>query len=382
MLKIGIIAGEASGDLIAAQLMKAIKAECPSVTFEGIAGPHMIAEGCRPIFRIEQLSVMGVVEVLQKLPELLSLRKAIKAYFRQNLPAVFIGVDSPDFNLHVEAFLKRYGVPTVHYNSPTIWAWRKNRVYTIAKAVSLMLTLFPFEAAIYEQHKIPVRFIGHPLADSIPEKIDVKKLRRELGIDVEGKIIALLPGSRAGEIKQLGKLFLETAALCLRQDPTLKFVVPLVNEARLSQFQTLCKALPKDFPIQLFMANSQSIIAASDAVLVASGTATLETALMQKPMVVAYRLNWLNYCIAQLLIKIPYFSLPNLVLNKPVVPEFFQQQATPENLSQALMSQLNLPTNASLFADFNQMRDMLAKGASQQAASAILNLIPRQAYML
>lgn len=376
MLKIGIIAGEASGDLVAAQLMKAIKAECSLVTFEGIAGPHMIAEGCRPIFRIEQLSVMGVVEVLQKLPELLSMRKAIKDYFRQNLPSVFIGVDSPDFNLNIEAFLKAYGVPTVHYNSPTIWAWRKNRVYTIAKAVSLMLTLFPFEAAIYEQHKIPVQFIGHPLADSIPEKIEVKKLRSQLGIDSQGKIIALLPGSRAGEIKQLGRLFLETASLCLRQDPTLKFVVPLINEACLLQFETLCRALSKDFPIQLFIANSQQIIAASDAVLVASGTATLETALMQKPMIVAYRLNWLNYRIARWLVKVPYFSLPNLLLNKSVVPEFFQQQATPENLSKALISQLNLPTNTPLFSDFKKIREMLAKGASKQAARAILNLIP------
>jgi lipid-A-disaccharide synthase len=375
MLRIGIVAGEASGDLMAAQLIKAITRACPLVVFEGIAGPNMIAEGCRPIFKTEQLSVMGVVEVLQRLPQILLMRRAIKNYFRQNLPAVFIGMDAPDFNLSIEAFLRTCGVPTIHYNSPTIWAWRKRRVHAIGKAVSLMLTLFPFENAIYEQHKIPAQFIGHPLADSIPEIINVKQVRSKLGIDVHAKVIALLPGSRAGEINQLGTLFLDTALLCLHQDSALKFVVPFVNEARRLQFQELCSTLPKNFPIQLFTANSQEVIAASDAVLVASGTATLETALLQKPMVVAYRVNWLNYQIARLLIDVPYFSLPNLLLNKAVVPEFFQQQATADRLSEALMNQLHLPENTPLFADFKQIRKMLAQSASERAANVVLGLV-------
>ncbi len=378
MLKVGIVAGEASGDLMAAELMKAIKRLCPSVSFAGIAGPKMIVEGCHAVFNIEQLSVMGIVEILQRLPQILSMRRAVKTYFQQNVPDVFIGVDAPDFNLNIEAFLKARGVPTVHYNSPTIWAWRKRRVHTIAKAVSLMLTLFPFETAIYQQHNIPVEFIGHPLADSIPKIINVEQARHELGIEQAAKVVALLPGSRSGEIKQLGKLFLATASLCLRDDPTLKFIVPFVNEMRLLQFQALCATLPSDFPIRLFADNSQKVIAAADVVLVASGTATLETALMQKPMVVAYRLNWLNHQVAKLLINIPYFSLPNLLLNKAVVPEFFQQQATPECLSKALMAQLSLPKHGPLFTDFNKIRGMLTQSASEKAARAVLDLVASQ----
>lgn len=375
MLRIGIVAGEASGDLVAAELMHAIKLVHPSVVFEGIAGRNMIAQGCKPIFNVEQLSVMGVVEVLHRLPELLSIRKGIRNYFQHNLPDVFIGIDAPDFNLNIEAFLRARGVPTVHYNSPTVWAWRKNRIYTIANAVSLMLTLFPFEAAIYERHKIPVRFIGHPLADSISKITDIKQIRNALEIDENAKIIALLPGSRLGEIKQLGPLFLQTALSCFRENPTLKFVVPLVNEACFSQFKHQCAVLPENFPLQIFTTKSHEVIAAADTVLVASGTATLEAALMQKPMVVAYRLNWLNYLIAKLLIRVPYFSLPNLVLNKAVVPEFFQQQATPDNLSRAVMQQLMLTKDAALFDDFRKIKEILAQSASEKAADAILSLV-------
>lgn len=391
MLKIGIVAAESSGDLVGAGLMRAIKMRCPSVIFEGIAGPCMIAEGCVPLFKVDQLSVMGVFEVLAKLPEILSIRRAIKRHFASNVPDIFIGVDAPDFNLPIEGFLRKKGVKTVHYNSPTLWAWRKNRIKVIQKTTSLMLTLFPFETAIYEAHNVPVKFIGHPLADSISANVDVQKSREVLGIETAipaepsepyamkvskgGKIIAILPGSRAAEVKQLGRLFLKAAQWCLVKDPTLKFVVPMVSEARLVQFRAICADLPPNFPIQFFVAHSRVVIAAADAVLLASGTATLETALLQKPMVVAYRFNAFNYQIARLFIKVPYFALPNLLLNKLVVPEFFQDQATPERLGAALLEQLDRGKEVVLLNDFKYLRQLLAQSADEKAARAVLGLL-------
>jgi lipid-A-disaccharide synthase len=374
MLKIGILAGEPSGDLIGSELIRAIKTKYPDSVFAGIAGPKMVAEGCQAIFTIDALSVMGVVEVLQKLPHLISVRRKIKRYLRQYLPDIVIGIDCPDFNLPVEAYLKKHHIPTVHYNSPTIWAWRKNRIKNIKHAVSCMLTLFPFETPLYEQAHIPVKFIGHPLADSIPETIQVTEIRKQLGIDPQAKVIALLPGSRTSEIKHLGPLFLATAAWCLERNPQLKFIVPMVNEARHAEFQAQCANLPKDFPLQLFIANTQTVIAAADVVLVASGTATLETALLKKPMVVAYRFHRINYWIAKLLIDVPYFALPNILLNQPCVPEFFQEEATKERLGTALLAELYLPKNAQLFEKLHQIRQILRHSASEKAADAIIEL--------
>lgn len=379
MLKIAILAGEPSGDLVAAELMRALKAQYGEVSFEGIAGPKMIAEGCKPIFRVEQLSVMGVVEVLQKLPQLLWIRRSIKKHFARNLPDILIGIDAPDFNLNVEAFFKKRHVPTVHYNSPTVWAWRESRIKTIANAVSLMLTLFPFEAEIYERHHIPVKFIGHPLADAIPEIVDTKPIRSELGFDENAKVVALLPGSRASEIKHLGPLFLETAKWCLERDKTLQFIVPMIDEARCSQFRKYSEGLPVNFPLKVWVGNTQQVLAASDAVLVASGTATLETALLKKPMVVAYRFNWINYQIAKRLINVPYFALPNLLLNKLAVPEFFQEKATVSHLGEALLAQLADLNNPILQEDFNQVRTMLRHSASEKAARAVLGVIKENA---
>lgn len=372
---IGILAAEPSGDLVGAGLMRAIKARHPSVIFEGIGGPLMRAEGCVSIFKTEQLSVMGVFEVLAKLPTLLSIRRQIKKYFSNHLPDIFIGIDAPDFNLNIEGFLKKQGVKTVHYNSPTVWAWRKNRILKIKKTTDMMLTLFPFEEAIYEQHEIPVKFIGHPLADASPEIIDIQTSRKKLNIQSQGPIIALLPGSRASEIKYLAPLFLETAKWCLAQNPQLKFIVPMVNEERLSQLKQSCSQLLEQLPIQFFVGSSVDVITAADVVLVASGTATLETALLQKPMVVAYRMNVLNYYIARFLIKVPYFSLPNLLLNKKMVPEFFQDEATKERLGSALMEQLQRTKDLVLLEDFKYLRRSLAKSANIEAAKAVLSLI-------
>lgn len=374
MLKIAILAGEPSGDLVGSELIRAIKAKYPDSVFAGIAGPKMVAQGCQAVFSIDALSVMGVVEVLQKLPQLISVRRGIKRYLRQYLPDIVIGIDCPDFNLPIEAYLKKRHIPTVHYNSPTIWAWRKNRIKYIKRAVSCMLTLFPFETPLYEQANIPVKFIGHPLADNIPEIIQITEIRNQLGIDPQAKVIALLPGSRASEIKHLGPLFLATAAWCLERNPQLKFIAPMVNEARYAEFQAQCAHLPKDFPIQLFIANTQTVIAAADIALVASGTATLETALLKKPMVVAYRFNRINYWIAKLLIDVPYFALPNILLNQPWVPEFFQEAATKERLGAALLAQLYLPKNAQLFEGFHRIRQILRQSASKKAADAIIEL--------
>lgn len=373
-IKIGIIAAEPSGDLVGAGLMRAIKVHYPSVVFEGIAGPQMRAEGCVSIFKTEQLSVMGVFEVLAKLPTLLSIRRQIKKYFSNDLPDIFIGIDAPDFNLNIEGFLRKRGVKTVHYNSPTVWAWRKNRIKKIKETTNMMLTLFPFEKAIYEQYEIPVKFIGHPLADQSPEIINVQKAREKLSIETQDPVIALLPGSRASEVKYLAPLFLETAKWCLARNPELKFIVPMVNEHRLNQLKQSCSSLLEQLPIQFFINNSLDVITAADVVLVASGTATLETALLQKPMVVAYRMNILNYYIARFLIKVPYFSLPNLLLNKKLVPEYFQDEATPERLGSALMEQLQRTKDLVLLENFKYLRSILAKSADTEAAKVVMSL--------
>jgi lipid-A-disaccharide synthase len=375
-LRIGIVAGEPSGDLLAADLLKHLKAKEIPLFAEGIAGPEMQEQGCRTLFSMEKLAVMGLGEILKQLPQLLSLRHQLTQYFIANPPHVFIGVDSPEFNLDLEKKLKQHGIPTVHYVSPSVWAWRRSRLKKIAQAVDLILTLFPFEQQFYLDHHIPVRYVGHPFADAIPFDNDPLIARQKLGLPESGKIIAILPGSRGNEIKYLGQTFLETAQRCQQKNSALVFVAAMANRARAAQFAALKSVIAPQLPLQMIEGQSRIVMAAADAVLLASGSATLEAMLLKRPMVVAYRMSVLSYMLAKCLIKVKYIALPNLLANKALVPEFIQGCATPENLTKALLYYLNNPDSVStLQKQFLVLHEQLRCNASEQAVNAILKLL-------
>lgn len=374
-LRIGIVVGEASGDILGAGLMAAIQERYPDVVFEGIGGPKMLALGFNSFFPQDRLAVMGLIEPLKRLFELLGIRRHIIRYFSDNPPDVFIGIDSPDFNLTIEERLKQQGIKTVHYVSPSVWAWRQKRVLKIARAVDLILTLLPFEAEFYQQHKIPVSFVGHPLADQIPLNVDQPEARRALGLEVETTCIALMPGSRGGEVKMLGPIFWQTARLCLQQFPSLTFVVPAVNDDRFTQIE-LQLAEFSDLPLRIVKGQSQTVMAAADLVMMASGTTTLEAMLLKRPMVVAYRFSALSYWILSRLVKSRFFSLPNLLANEALVPELLQDDVTPERLSEELISYLDNPQKVQhLQQRFMEIHQGIRRQASQKAADAVLQLI-------
>jgi len=375
-LKIAIIAAEASGDMLGASLITALKKYYPNAEFIGIAGEAMHAAGCETLVPVNQLSVMGIVEVLKKLPRLLKIRKHIIQYFFENPPDIYIGIDAPDFNLPIEKQLKKRGVLTVHYNSPTIWAWREKRVHNIAKSVNLMLALFPFEAAIYEKYNIPVRFIGHPLADEINHAYDVNQLRYQFGLPQKAPIVALMPGSRKGELTQIAPVFLKAAKLLMLKHPDVSFIAPMVNEQRAKQFTQYLEKYAKHLPVKIILSQSREAMAVSDIVLLASGTATLEALLLNKPMIVAYKVPFINYVIGKLLIKIDKFALPNLLAKEYIVPEFIQQNCTPENLANAANTQLNhLPISDVMLSRYQKIRQGLQRDASEHAALAIGQLL-------
>lgn len=378
MTRFGIVAGEASGDLLAADLMCAVRERVPDAVFEGVAGPRMIEAGCRELYPLERLSVMGVVEPLKRLPSLLKMRRDLRAHFTSQRPDVFIGVDAPDFNLSLEAALKNAGIPTVHYVSPSVWAWRRYRIRKIARSVDRMLTLFPFEADFYLEHDVPVSYVGHPLADIIPEHVDARAARRRLGLAEEGPLIALLPGSRLGEVSRLADRFVETAAWCLQRRPELRFVVPFATGATRQLFEQILGRHAGALPIALVDGQSRDTIAAADAVLLASGTAALEALLLKRPMVVAYRLAPANYWLARLLLRTPYYSLPNLLAGRKLVPEITQRDVTPQVLGPALLEQLEKgERNDRLRDDFAAIRARLKRDAGHMAAGAILGMISR-----
>jgi lipid-A-disaccharide synthase len=374
-MRIGIVAGELSGDLLGAGLIYALKAKYPNAVIEGIGGSKMLAAGFHSHFPLETLSVMGLVEVLKHYFEIKKCHDSLAEYFLQQPPDVFIGIDAPDFNISLEYKLKKAGIPTVHYVSPSVWAWREYRLAKIARACDLMLTLFPFEADYYHQHNIPVKFVGHPLADQIPLDTDKKVARKKLGLNTNGKLIALLPGSRFNEVTQLTNPFLKTANWLLKQQPDLAFIVPLANP-KLKQY--FVQQVPNDLPIHLLDGQSHDVIAAADVVLMASGTATLEAMLLKRPMVVAYRMANITYWLAKLLVHIPYISLPNLLAKKLLVPEFIQNQVTTENLVPAILELLNNPNKVqSLQNNFTKLHHNLKQSANQKAAQAILSLISK-----
>lgn len=376
-LRIGILAGESSGDILGADLMQALRLRNPDVVFEGIGGPLMTAQGLQSRVPMERLSVMGLVEPLKRLPELLRIRRDTIKHFKANPPAVFIGIDSPDFNLGVEQQLRAAGIKTVHYVSPSVWAWRQRRIHKIKRAVDLVLTLFPFEADFYEQHQVPVCFVGHPLADRIALQPDRRSARQQLGIAAEGSVVALLPGSRLGEVGRLGPAFLQAASLLCARDNTLQLLLPCATP----KCRQLLAALPEFDSLQqsrklhVLDGDSRLAMEAADAVLLASGTATLEAMLLKLPMLVCYRLAPLSYAIISRLLKVPYFSLPNLLAQEKLVEELVQDQVEPVVLADKMQNMLMAGEQSPLQARYLAIHHSLRRGASQRAAEAVLALL-------
>ena len=369
-LRIALVAGEASGDILGAGLMRALKAQHPAVEFIGVGGPLMQAEGLTSYFPMERLSVMGLVEVLGRLRELLARRKLLIQTLIEEKPDVFVGIDAPDFTLNIELKLRQAGIKTVHYVSPSVWAWRQKRVLTIREGCDLMLTLLPFEAKFYEEQGVPVRFVGHTLADAIPLQADRSAARAELGLP-DGPLVALMPGSRGGEVGRLASVFFDAAERLQALKPGVRFVLPCASPQRRAQIETLLEG--RNLPLTLLDGQSHLALAACDAVLIASGTATLEALLYKRPMVVAYRLAPLTFWILKRMVKSPYISLPNLLAQRLLVPELLQDDATPEALAQTLLPLIDGGEEQT--RGFDDIHRTLRRDASNQAADAVLTLI-------
>lgn len=375
-LCIALVAGEASGDTLGAGLIAALKQRFPNARFIGIGGPRMLAEDMQTRVPMERLSVMGLIEVLGRLRELLRIRRELVEYLKQEQPDVFIGIDAPDFTLGVEQRLRDVGIPTVHYVSPSVWAWREKRVLGIAQSTDLMLTLFPFEEEVYHRHGVAVRCVGHTLADRIALEPDRAAARRVLGVEQDARILALLPGSRNGELRKLGRVFLETAAWCLERQPELQFIMPCASPERRQQMEAILAETGLELPLRLYDGQAHEVLAACDAVLIASGTATLEAMLFKRPMVVAYRMAGLTFRILKRLVKVGHVSLPNLLAGREVAPEFLQDAATPEAMGPALLERL-LPTAERVETEqtFMELHQMLRRDADQSAAEAVAELL-------
>ncbi|WLI09648.1 lipid-A-disaccharide synthase [Pseudomonas sp. FP597] len=369
-LRIALVAGEASGDILGAGLMRAIKVQHPAVEFIGVGGPLMQAQGLTSYFPMERLSVMGLVEVLGRLRELLARRKLLIQTLIEEKPDVFIGIDAPDFTLNIELKLRQAGIKTVHYVSPSVWAWRQKRVLKIREGCDLMLTLLPFEARFYEEKGVPVRFVGHTLADTIPLQADRAAARAELGLP-DGPLVALMPGSRGGEVGRLASVFFDAAERLQALKPGVRFVLPCASPQRRAQIETLLEG--RNLPLTLLDGQSHLALAACDAVLIASGTATLEALLYKRPMVVAYRLAPLTFWILKRMVKSPYISLPNLLAQRLLVPELLQDDATPDALAQTLLPLIDGGEEQT--RGFDEIHRTLRRDASNQAADAVLTLI-------
>lgn len=377
---IGIIAGEASGDLLGSHLMEALKRAMPDVRFIGIGGHKMQAVGMQVLFPMEKLAVRGYVEVLRHYCEIVGIRRKLQAHFCTNPPDLFIGVDAPDFNLDLELKLKERGIPVIHYVSPSIWAWRGERIHKIKRAVSHILALFPFEAPLYKKAGIPVTYVGHPLADMLPAVPNRAAMRVQMRLSMKNKVFAFLPGSRQSEVRFLAATFIETARLILQKLPEAIFLVPLASsETRRIFKEALWQCDGHDLPITILFGHAHDAIIAADIVLVASGTATLETALLKRPMVITYKMPALSWWLMQRKKYQPYVGLPNILAGKFVVPELLQKDATPENLRQALLNLLfDDQAVAELEAIFTDMHSTLRQGNAHKAAQAILPYLSGQ----
>lgn len=370
-----LVAGEASGDILGARLIQSLKQHYPEATFSGIGGSLMIAEGFKSYFPMERLSIMGVVPILKKLPGLLKMRRQLTRMIIQANPVCFIGIDAPVFNTELEYQLKNKGIKTVHYVSPSVWAWRENRIYKIAKSVSLMLCLFPFELDIYKRHSVPAICIGHPLANEIPMEPNIQTAREELNLELKTLTVAILPGSRGTEVKYLIEPFLETAKKFYQRYPEVQFIIPCANQKRREQIERAIKLYNFDIPLRLIDGVSRTVMQASDIVLLASGTATLEAMLLKKPMLVAYKVSAFSFWIYKNLLKIKQFSLPNLLAGEPIVKELIQEHCNVELLYQELVNLVENKEATTMIDKFHQLHKSLMLGGSDKAAKAIVDML-------
>jgi len=375
-LRIGIVVGEPSGDILGARLAEALIARYPNIQIEGVIGPEMIKVGCLQLCSMDILSVMGLIEPLKRLPQILQMRRWLLRYFLEDPPDLFIGIDSPDFNLSVEKVLHAAGIPTVHYVSPSVWAWRQGRIKNIKKSVDLMLALFPFETKFYEQHDMPVRFVGHPTADDVPIEYDKSLAKTELGFAADDQVVVVMPGSRNSEFKHMLKTYLNAVKICHTAKPNLKFVMPLLYRGHQAYVEFWRQKLIPEIEILYVLGNSYIAMRAANIALVTSGTATLELMLHKIPMVVAYKTNRTTYEIVKRIIKVKYIALPNLLANRAVVQEYIQSAATSENLAAALMKLLDAQELQNEQIDiFKNLHSDLRQGASERAADAIQGLL-------
>ena len=375
-ITIGIIAGEASGDILGAHLISALHQQHPSLKFVGIAGPKMQALGAKTLAPMEQLSVCGIFEVLRHLWGLWRLRRRLLAYFIAHRPALFIGIDAPDFNLGLERQLKKIGIPVIHYVSPSLWAWRKGRLTAIAEAVNHVLTLFPFEPALYKAANIPATFVGHSLADTLPLYPRPKLARKQLQLPAHVPLIALLAGSRNNEIERHAMLLVDTARQIQKRLPDAIFVLPMVNVASHELFVRLTAHSQPPLPLHFVVQQTQLALTAADVVLVASGTATLEAALLKKPMVIFYRVSALTWFIVKLMCRTRWVGLPNILAGRTVVPELLQHEATPERLAdEALLLLADASQRADLKRCFTSLHHNLKQNAAQRAAQVVLGYL-------
>ncbi|QYM92030.1 lipid-A-disaccharide synthase [Dickeya zeae] len=374
-LTIGLVAGETSGDILGAGLIRALKTHVPDARFVGVAGPLMQAEGCEVWYEMEELAVMGVVEVLERLPRLLKIRRDLTQRFSELQPDVFVGIDAPDFNITLEGRLKRNGIKTIHYVSPSVWAWRQKRVFKIGKATHLVLAFLPFEKAFYDRFNVPCRFIGHTMADAMPLRPDKAAARRALGLPEQGRCLAILPGSRGAEVDMLSADFLKTAQMLRQTYPELEIVVPLVNARRREQFEKIKADVAPDMTVRLLDGQAREAMIACDATLLASGTAALECMLAKCPMVVGYRMKPFTYWLAKRLVKTPWVSLPNLLAGRELVRELLQDECTPDKLSAALLPWLEGGDAVQhLQQTFLHLHEQIRCDADEQAAQAVLEL--------
>jgi len=374
----GIVAGEKSGDILGAGLIKSLKIRFPDAQFVGVGGPEMLSEGCESITAMDRLAVMGFVEPLGRLPELFRLKKALRDLMVERNVDAFIGIDSPDFNLRLASELNARGIRTVHYVSPSVWAYRKKRIHKIARAVDLMLTLFPFETEIYDEHGVPVCCVGHPLADRLASSDELARLaRQQFDLDPSDRVVALLPGSRGGEISRLGPVFLASAVASLALDPALRFLIPASGPESRARLEALLRSngLVDGTPFKL-VDDSQLAMRAADLVVLASGTATLEAMLLRRPMVVGYKLAPVTHFIASRLVKIPFVALPNLLAGTRLVPEYIQHDLTEEVLVSEIMSFFSGADDTSqMLAAFDQIHASIRLNASERATDAIAGII-------
>lgn len=377
---IALVAGEVSGDILGAGLISALKLHYPNARFIGVAGERMQKAGCETLFEMEELAVMGLAEVVKHLPRLLKRRKQVIETMLAMKPDIFIGIDAPDFNLTVEEKLKAQGIKTIHYVSPSVWAWRQNRIHKIARATNLVLAFLPFEKAFYDRFNVPCRFIGHTMADAIPLKPNRTEACNMLGIDEQQRYVAILAGSRASEIHFLAEPFLKTAQILQEKHPDLQFLVPMVNEKRRAQFEAVKAQVAPNLQINIINGNARQAMIAAECTLLASGTAAFEAMLCKSPMVVGYKMKPMTYWLAKKLVKTDYISLPNLLANEPLVPELIQDECNPENLAWYLNRYLSDDADSQkqkneLKQRFTELHKLIQCDADSQAAQAVVELL-------